>query len=641
MCGIAGVVSFSEKGKSLLAKINDSVITLSQRGPDANGIFFHNKIALGHTRLKIIDTSENANQPMTDSSGRFTLVFNGEIYNFRKHRKIFEAKGIKFKSQSDTEVLLQLYIHEKEKMLEKLEGDFAFAIYDNVLETLFIARDRFGVKPLLYYSDDDKFIFASEMKAILAFGIPKTLDETSIFTYLQLNYIPAPNTVFKNVKKLEAGNFLKLEIRNRKSEIKKYYAISVSSSDIGHQTSDYNSAQKKLIALLNDSVQRRLISDVPLGTFLSGGIDSSIITALAANHTKNLNTFSIGFKDEPFFDETNYAQLVAKKYRTNHTVFSLSNNDLYENLHSALNYIDEPFADSSSIAVNILSKCTKQKVTVALSGDGADEIFSGYNKHTAEFIARNPKIRENIVKFLNPLWKNLPKSRNTKFGNLARQLHRFSEGMNLSEKERYWRWASFMNEENAKKLLNTNYMNIHAEYEKRKNEILKFISPLQRGGVGGGAFNSVLLTDINLVLQNDMLFKVDLMSMAHGLEVRVPFLDFNVVNFVFSLPAEYKINRMQRKKILRDAFKNYLPQELYNRPKHGFEVPLLKWFKTEMKSTIENNLLNENFILEQNIFNAEEIKKLKEKLFSKNPEDAATNVWNLLVFQHWWKKYFI
>ncbi len=630
MCGISGIISFSENGKLFLSKIDASVKTLSQRGPDSNGIFRHKNIALGHTRLKIIDTSDNASQPFTDFSERYTIVFNGEIYNFREHRKKIESKGIRFKSQSDTEVLLQLYIHEKENCLEKLEGDFAFAIYDKQEETLFIARDRFGVKPLLYYFDDDKFIFASEMKAIFAFDIPKIPDETSLFTYLQLNYIPAPNTILKNIKKLEAGTFMKLEIRNWKLETKKYYEIQFSSPNSELRTPNYDIAQKKLRELLHQSVQRRLVSDVPLGIFLSGGIDSSIITAIAAQQTKSLNTFSIAYKDEPFFDESKYAQMVAKKYKTNHTVFALTNENLFENLHNVLDYIDEPFADSSAIAVNILSKYTKEKVTVALSGDGADEIFSGYNKHQAEFIARNQKPREHLIRFLNPLWKSLPKSRNSKFGNLARQLHRFSEGMNLSEKERYWQWASFLSEEKAEKFLTAKSQSSKEEFSKIKTRILKNIND----------FNSVLLTDVNLVLQNDMLFKVDLMSMAHGLEVRVPFLDYHVVNFVFSLPAEYKIDRKMRKKILQDAFRSYLPAELYNRPKHGFEVPLLKWFGTEMKSTIENNLLNEKFIHEQNIFNADEVRKLKLKLYSNNPEDSSINVWNLLVFQHWWKKYF-
>ncbi len=630
MCGITGIVSFNEKGNSLLPLIHSSIKTLAKRGPDSNGVFFNRNIAIGHTRLKIIDISDKASQPMSDSTGRFTIVFNGEIYNFREQRKILESKGIIFRSNSDTEVLLQLYIQEKEKCLDKLEGDFAFAIYDKIEETLFLARDRFGVKPLLYYLNNEIFIFASEMKAILTFGPPKKIDSTSLLTYLQLNYIPAPYSIFEGIKKLEAGNFIMLSIPTHHCKIEKYYTISCQSDKIQSSVLKYEDAQKELIRLLDISVQKRLVSDVPLGTFLSGGIDSSIITALASHHTKNLSTFSICYKDEPFFDETDYARLVSKKYQTNHTEFSLTNGDLFENLYETLNYIDEPFADSSSIAVSILSKFTKQNVTVALSGDGADEIFTGYNKHRAELFARNPGPREKILKLLQPLWKSLPKSRNSVFGNLVRQFNRFSDGIDLTVSERYWQWASLMNEKDAEQMLEKNLNTYRAEFEKRKSKILHNIND---------DFNSVLLTDVSLVLQNDMLFKVDLMSMTNSLEVRVPFLDFEVVNFAFSLPAKYKIDRKMRKKILQDAFRSYLPEKLYNRKKHGFEVPLLKWLKTEMKTTITNNLLNENFVRNQNIFSPEEIKKMVSQLFSGNPGDSPAKVWNLIVFQHWWKKH--
>lgn len=626
MCGVTGIVAFTDKGKSFLPQAEVAVKALRQRGPDASGIYNDKLISFGHARLKIIDTSENAAQPFTDISGRYTIVFNGEIYNFKQHRKFYNSKGIKFKSQSDTEVLLQLYIHEKEKCLEKLEGDFAFAIYDKSDQSVFLARDRFGVKPLLYYADRDKFIFASEMKALLAYDIPREMDFASVFTYLQLNYIPAPHSIFKNILKLEAGNYLWVKTPNASVQISKYYHLSLTSGQ--SPVTSYTEASTKLTGLLEQSVQRRLIADVPLGCFLSGGIDSSVITALAAKHTPHLNTFSIGYRDEPFFDETHYASLVAKKFNTNHTVFSLTNNDLFENLDSVLEYIDEPFADSSAIAVNILSRHTKKYVTVALSGDGADEVFSGYNKHSAEFLARNSGAREKLVTMLKPLWSILPKSRNSKLGNLSRQLHRFAEGMDMSEAERYWQWASCSAPRTAQKLLEAN-IDSAVFYERKKN-ILSFIN---------SDFNSVLLTDVNLVLQNDMLVKTDMMSMRHGLEIRVPFLDYQVVDFAFSLPANSKIDRKMRKKILQDAFRNLLPTELYNRPKHGFEVPLFKWFQTEMKSTIQQYLLNEKWLREQHIFNPAAINAIVSQLFSNNPGDTPATTWNLLVFQHWWKKY--
>ena len=625
MCGITGIMAFNEKGKQYIKNITAATNSLSKRGPDGEGFYYNKSTALGHRRLSIIDTSNAASQPFTDSSGRFTIVFNGEIFNYQHLRKQLDRKGIQFKSQSDTEVLLYLYIIEKEKCLEQLDGEFSFAIYDNINEDFFIARDRFGIKPLLFYKDSERFAFASEMKALIAFDIPKEIDEVSLQTYFHLNYIPAPYSIFKNVRKIDAGSFLTI---NSKAEIRTEFYYKIPYAPKIANPKSYDLAKQDLKNLLEQSVKNRMISDVPLGTFLSGGIDSSIITAIAAKNTTHLNTFSIGFKDEPLFDETHFARLVAKKYNTNHTVFELTNKDLFANLHEMLDYIDEPFADSSALAVNILSMHTKKNVTVALSGDGADEIFAGYNKHAAELRARKGGFKANFVKAAYPFIKQLPKSRNTKAGNRIRQLEKFAEGMKLTEKERYWqwaKWAGYIGDELFIKKDN----NRNKEAEKRKKEILKHIN---------NDYNSVLLTDMQLVLENDMLIKVDRMSMAQSLEVRVPFLDHKIVDFAFSLPVNYKIDDNHRKKILKDAFQNELPKELYNREKKGFEVPLLKWFKGELKSLITDDLLKDEFIIKQGIFNPEEIKKLKAQLFSNNPNDAVAQTWAMIVFQYWWKK---
>nr|HPH47626.1 asparagine synthase C-terminal domain-containing protein [Chryseolinea sp.] len=379
---------------------------------------------------------------------------------------------------------------------------------------------------------------------------------------------------------------------------------------------------------------RRLVADVPIGSFLSGGVDSSVVTALASKHKPDLHTFSIGFRDEKFFDETEYAKLVAHHFKTQHTVFPLTNDDLYKHVHSILDYIDEPFADSSAINVYILSKETRKHATVALSGDGADEMLGGYNKHSAFHRIINKGWKENLVGLLHPLWNALPQSRSNALANKARQLSRFSEGMKLTSKERYWKWAGFASEGDVLNLFSekTKEQLSQNDYQNAKSEILKSIPPQE-------SINDILYTDMQLVLANDMLTKVDLMSMANGLEVRVPFLDVDVVNFVFSLPDDYKITPVLRKRILQDAFKDILPIQLYNRPKKGFEVPLLKWFRKEMKSLIINDLLSEKFIEEQEIFSYSEIKKLKSQLFSSNPGDIHARIWALIVFQWWWKKY--
>ncbi len=604
-------------------------MALHQRGPDFQDVYLDEYVGLGHRRLSIIDTRSIAHQPMWDSTKRYCIVFNGEIFNYRELRTELEAHGVNFNTASDTEVLLNMFIHYGEACLNRLNGFFSFCIYNKEDQSFFVARDRYGIKPLLYLFDEDKFLFASEMKSILEYGIDKALDYTSLFTYLQLNYIPAPETIFSHVKKLMPGHYLK--VGRKKLEVHSYYTIP---AQLNSEPLPYPEAKEKLKILLEESVQRRLVADVPLGAFLSGGIDSSVITALASKHKPDLHTFSIGFRDEKFFDETEYANLVARHFNTNHTVFSLTNDDLYAHVSSILDYIDEPFADSSAINVYILSKETRKHATVALSGDGADEMLAGYNKHAAFHRMMNRGWKEHGVSALSPLWDAMPQSRNNPWSNKFRQLKRFADGMKLNSQERYWQWAGFAKEPEAIALLSESSRAKleQQQYSNRKKELLRYITENE-------SINDVLHTDMNVVLANDMLVKVDLMSMANSLEVRVPFLDYRVVNFLFSLPGEYKINHSIRKRILQDAFRDVLPEKLYNRPKKGFEVPLLKWFRKEMKSLITDDLLSEKNITEQGIFNYPEVDKLKRKLFSTNPQDVHARIWALIVFQWWWKKY--
>lgn len=627
MCGITGIFCFNDIAEKYSDKLQRAVESLKYRGPDDNGTYFNKNLGFGHTRLSIIDTSSAGSQPFSDNSGRYTLVFNGEFYNHKFFKQELLDDGIIFRSESDTEVLLYLLIKYGKNAIEKLNGCFAFAFYDAKENTCLLVRDRMGINPLHYYTDNDKLIFGSEMKAILAFDIPKNIDAEALSIYFQLNYLPTSCSILQNVHKLEPGCYL--EVTTSGFSISRYYQIP--EFDKNKTFDDYNTAKLKLRELLDASVKRRLIADVPLGCFLSGGIDSTIITALASGHTSNLNTFSIGFKDNEYFDETSYAEIVAKKYNTNHTAFRISNDDLLQTLQETIDYLDEPFADSSALAVNILSRLTRQKATVALSGDGADEMFAGYNKHSAHFNARFAGSKEKIAAAMNPLWKIMPKSRNSKTANLARQLNRFATGYKLSPEERYWYWASIGSEEYVDELILDKSKNDH------NNKIKQNVLQQQSNFVD---INSVLYSDMHLVLQGDMLTKVDLMSMANSLEVRVPFLDHTVVDYAFSLPAEYKINRQTRKRILKDSFADLIPEELINRPKHGFEVPLLRWFQNELWSMINEDLLSEKFIIEQGIFNYSVILNLKKKIFSTNPGDAAAKVWALIVFQNWWKKYY-
>jgi asparagine synthase (glutamine-hydrolysing) len=623
VCGITGIFSHSGEANTYTAKVKDAVAAMHHRGPDNSGFFSDNQCALGHARLSIIDTSHASDQPFYSEDERYLIIYNGEFFNYKEHRDALLKKGIKLYTSGDTEVLLQLYITQGESFLENVNGFFAFAIYDTQEKSLFLARDRFGIKPLFYNTDASKFIFASELNALLNYPIEKKLDKTSLFEYLQLNYIPAPYTMLEGILKFPAGHCAKIK-SGQPIEFKRFCkeAYPQKTSDVS-----YTDAKKTFYNLLDDAVQKRLIADVPLGTFLSGGLDSSAVSAIAAIYKPDLVTFSIGYKNEPVFDESYYAELVSKKLKTNHHTFMLDNSDLFNELFKVLDAIDEPFGDSSAIPMHILSRNTRKHVTIALSGDAGDEIMGGYNKHRAEFRVRNSTFLNPALMLASPFFKLLPQSRNSKVGNLARQGLKLAEGAGMNEKERYWRWASFAKESEAAELLKSENT---TSYKERKEEILNSINK---------DFNSVLYTDVKLVLQNDMLVKVDSMSMANSLEVRSPLLDYRLVDFLFSLPVSYKITGTDQKKILRDSVAHLLPNEVITRKKQGFEVPLLKWFQSDLRETIENKWLNDKEIEAQGIFNLDAVKELKRKVFSNSPGDSVARVWGLIAFQHWYKKH--
>ena len=618
MCGIAGAI-----GPDRPSTIEAAVRALHRRGPDAQRTTTVGSATLGHARLSILDTSEAAHQPM--ALDHWTIVFNGEIYNFRALRRELEGLGHAFRTSSDTEVLLHAYAQWGRDCLEKLNGFFAFAIHDERTDELVLARDRMGIKPLYYAEVDGSLRFASELRALLELGIERVIDHVSVRYYMMLNYIPEPWTIFEDVYKLPPGHIL-----TRKAsgdiEIDRFYTIPRPDA---YDLTDYDDAKTRLAETLDDSVRQRLVSDVPLGAFLSGGIDSSITAGLAARHTDHLHTFSIGFADAPYFDETDFARIAAKRFGTEHTVFSLRNADLFDHLHHILDAIDEPFADSSAIPVYILSQRTRQQVTVSLSGDGADELFGGYNKHMAEWRVRNAGLLERMVRAGAPVWRMLPKSRNGRWGNRFRQLDRFATGMGLSEPERYWRWCGLMGKEDASGLLLS--PGSDREALRRKGHLLEPMSAF-------GDLNDVFLSDMHLVLVNDMLVKVDRMSMANSLEVRVPFLDHRVVDLAFRMPPRFKVDGRHRKRILREAFADLLPPEIMGRGKMGFEVPLLDWFRTDLRSMIEDDLLSDAHIRDQEIFDPAAIRNLRTRLFSNDPGDVHAQIWALIVFQTWWNR---
>ena len=615
MCGITGYKSLSPQAPNLSRHLEDAVGTLSQRGPDFSDVFVENSVGLGHTRLSIIDTSSNGNQPMRDPSGRYVLVFNGEIYNYKELKA--NLVGIEWQSSSDTEVLLHMLMQKGKECLSELNGFFSLAFYDTREDTMLLARDRFGIKPLHYFHDEQFLAFGSEMKALLSYPIDRSLDHESLYWYLRLTYLPLHRSMIQGVKKLLPGNYLEVEDHEVRTGV---YCDLEPIDATGYS---YEEAKKETVRLLEQSVERRMVADVPLGAFLSGGTDSSAVVSLASGFNQNLNTFSIGYKDHSFFDETNYAELVAKRFGTNHTTFSLTNDDLLDSLPSVIGYIDEPFADSSAIPTYILSQKVSQSMKVALSGDGADELFGGYYKHLAFTKANETSLSNSVLRQMGKLTSIIPQSRSSKVGNLARRMTKYATLLKLSPGEKYWMLASFLQNPNT---LLKDPSSAGAPLLNQRNGELSDL-------------NDFLDTDLRVVLPGDMLTKVDLMSMANSLEVRVPFLDKDLVSFARSLPSTYKVSHNQRKRVLQDAFEHILPKELHHRAKKGFEVPMLAWLRNELNQDLHDTVFNLDYLLAQGIFEVEAIELLKQKLNSGNPGDVHATLWTLYVFQKWYKNY--
>jgi asparagine synthase (glutamine-hydrolysing) len=606
MCGIAGVYFLNNKSKNALKENQLVIDSLKHRGPDHQGSFTFENCELFHARLSILDLSEASHQPFLDGKKQKALVFNGEIFNYKELQSGIDG----LHTNGDVEVLFRSFEKENVNCLDKLNGFFAFAFYDSVKDELNIVRDRYGIKPLYYFIDENRIAFASELKALMHLCGEQELDEEAMHTFFRLNYITGKQTIFKNVYRLLPGQLI--NIKNKKPEIINWYELPVKTEN------------SSLNEILSDSVKIRLHADVPVGCFLSGGVDSSIISALAKQHHDNIHTFSIGFADEPYFDETEYAELVAKHIGSSHHTFKLKNTDLLENIGPFLSGIDEPFADSSAFNIYVLSKYTRKHVKVSLSGDGADELFMGYNKHKAELLSRKrgSKLTASV---LNPVLSAFPDSRNSAFSNKVRQLKRFSKSANLEPIQRYINWACISDEKEVNSLL-----------LKRSGE--KF-DKLFEEAFTQKDFNPVNYADLKIVLSDDMLVKADRTSMRHGLEIRNPFLDYRVVEFAMNLKESEKISAEGQKLILKNTFKHLLPKEIFTRKKKGFELPLWKWLKNELRNDIEQKWLSEKIVKEQGLFNYETIKKLKQKLYSDNPGDSPAQIWALIIFQNWYSNF--
>jgi len=607
MCGIAGIIYLNEIEPKNRVNSQKILELLQHRGPDNQTAKHFKHSSFFHSRLIIVDASQASNQPFTDASDHEAIVFNGEIFNY----KILQRQFQNLHTTGDTEVLFRLAQGERKNCLNQLNGFFAFSYYNEKENYLLLARDRLGVKPLYYYADREKFAFASELKPLMELVGPQELNPNQLETYFRLNYCAGKESIFKNVFRLLPGQCI--EIKDNTIYVDHWYVAP--KTDLGSHLN-----KTDIVTLLDDAVQLRLQADVPVGTFLSGGLDSSIISALAKKHHPGLKTFSIGFENEHYFDETKYSELVAKHIHSDHYVFKLQEDDFLNNIGIFLGGIDEPFADSSAFNFYMLCKQTKQQVKVALSGDGADELFKGYHKHRALLLSENF-----YVKFFSRLSSWIParkSSRHGSFQNKLRQVRKFNTLTNLQVSEKQKFLASISDHRQVKQLL------------KNQSSFVYFDS-LFKSSDSYRNFNINDTFDLQTVLSDDMLVKVDRFSMQQGIEIRNPFLDYRIVEFALNLNTDQKINKSSQKIILKNHFRHLLPEEIFTRAKKGFELPLQKWLSGSLRSELENNWLNCDKIKSENILHSAQVESIKKELFSDSPGDSAARIWAIIIFESW------
>ncbi|WP_299702924.1 asparagine synthase (glutamine-hydrolyzing) [uncultured Pontibacter sp.] len=623
MFGIAGVYAFTATGNEALQGLERRVRALQNSDNGNKRLYQEGQVGLAGSA-----------QTFQDPTGRYIMVYQGEVLNCRDLRTKLQSVGYTFHTDTDAEVILRLYIKEGQEFLKRLRGYFALAVYDKVKDSLFIARDRYGEKPLLYYRDADKFLFGSDMAALLELGVPREVDQTSLYQYLQLGYVPAPASMLKGVKKLLPGHFLYL--KDNKLHQKMWHRLPYDSEKAATNPLSYTQQQAKLEKLLEQAVVGCLGTGDPPGVLLDGSIESCITTALASKHLSQLKTFSIGFAGQADTDVLRHARLVANRYKTEHTEYLVTTQDMYASLPGFLNCLSEPFADSSALAEYILGGRASQEVRIVLSGNGTDELFAGCERHLAEYQLISGGVKVGVAKSLGFLLNLLPNPRNSFAANKVRQLRQFSKGAGMPHRERYWQWASLANESEALALLEPKLARSvrNRLYLARKQRLLSCLEENHHN------LNNVLCADWQLELANVVLPKIDLIGMANGLEIRSPFLDHKIVKFAFSLPVSSKIDATQRKKILHDTFKSLLPKELTNKPKQGFELPLQQLLQTEARLLVES-YLSDDFIRRQGIFDPGQVQRLRVGMASSRSGEWQSQVWSLLVFQHWWQKWML
>lgn len=630
MCGIIG---FIDKNKNI-DTLNDMLKIQSYRGPDDSGLYFDEKngVHFGHNRLSIQDLSSHGHQPFVSDCGNYIIVFNGEVYNFKNIKIELEKLGYEFISNSDTEVILYSYKEWGIKCIDKFIGMFAFAILDKVEDKLVLVGDRAGVKPLYYYADEKEFMFSSEIKSFHKHPKFKKEQNLEVLPYFfQFGYIPAPFTIFKNCFKLEAGHYLELKIDNLEFKIIKYWDV----TDFYLQekfTKNEDEIIEDIEKILDDAIDLRMVSDVPVGVFLSGGYDSSLVASiLAIKQGKKINTFTIGFDDEKY-NEAEHAKTIAEYLGTNHTEYYMKNSDMLDLVEKLPFYYDEPFGDSSALPTMIVSKLARQSVTVALSSDGGDEAFCGYSKYfflnkfqnifSNSFKREVLKIGLNLfsadsVEYIN---EKLPK--NLKQTNIKDKYTKFQRAINSSSLEEMFENASSYVDKNeiARLLKVSKNKELFKKWEKIGN--IEFL-------------NQMMAVDYKLFMNDDVLTKVDRATMSVSLEGREPLLDHRIIEYMARVPLDIKYKNKQGKYLLRQVLYKYLPKEMVDKPKSGFQIPLNEWLRGELKPLVLKYLNVSR--MDENIFDIGEIERIKKRFF--DGEDIGTTIWFILMYQMWKEKW--
>jgi asparagine synthase (glutamine-hydrolysing) len=625
MCGICGIFDGEARGVSQEPLVRRMASMIAHRGPDEEGYHVTPYCVLGHRRLKIIDLSSRGRQPMANEDGTIWVSFNGEIYNYLDLRDGLVRRGHQFRSETDTEVLVHLYEEKGESLLNDLNGMFAFALWDAKRGRLLLARDRFGKKPLYYFIDGSRLLFASEVKGILADpSVPRQLDPEALSAYLSLGYVPCPACIFKGIQKLPPASWMTIELDSATHRLKtdgphRYWTLRYQPDSRLTETECVSRIQD----LIRDAVRVRLFSDVPLGAFLSGGLDSSTVVAAMAEVSETpVETFSAGF-DEESFDELHFAEIIAKRFGTNHHVLHCSPNVL-EILPKLVYHFDEPFADSSAIPTFCISEAARQETTVILSGDGGDEIFAGYTRYDDG----------------RHLWRQ----QNTLPGTLARGIYRFLVDF-YPVKARGW---GILNKRSLPAI--DSYIADLCIYQPPQKRAL--LAPEWRAlpdvqasrlardladAVGGNEFLSKMQgMDQMLYLPDDILVKVDRASMAVGLETRAPLLDYRLAEFMSTVPENLRYRNGIKKYLLKQAVRAKLPAEIIDRPKMGFAVPLKHWFRGQAADLVRDVLLSKS-ARERGIFRPQELKRLVDG--HHEGRDLSSQLWAAVFFESWCQKW--